>query len=170
VDPSQFHGPKDYLDAARDPAASVEDLRALAESQYVFVVIAVAEHPSAPIDVLEQLIPREPHTWNDVRMLDALAKNPRTPPAILAEIASLIPALLHRRDLDAFAVGLALFERGDTPRVVLEQLLADERTTTQFRKVVARDSTRDDILELLRRDRSERVRRAADRRTIDPSP
>ena len=46
VDASNFHGTKDYLDAARDPSASVEDLSALARSDYVFVAIAVGEHAS----------------------------------------------------------------------------------------------------------------------------
>ena len=163
LDATQFHGPKDYLDAARDPAASVEDLRALARSQYVFVVIAVAEHPATPPDLLAGLLPSEPISENDTRMLCALARNSNASSQLLSDIASMIPGLLHTRHMPAFEAGIALFERGDTPGVVLEQLLSDERTTTQFRKVVARDTERDDVLRFLRGDRSERVRRAAAR-------
>ena len=40
-------------------------------------------------------------------------------------------------------------------------MLGDKRTTAEFRRVVARDTTRADVIALLRDDRSERVRKSA---------
>ena len=84
----------------------------------------------------------------------------------LAQIAALIPPMLHARDAQrAFAAGVALFQRVDAPQSALESLLNDPSATTEFKKVVARETVRPEVLELLRVDRSERVRRAAERRS-----
>ena len=165
MDARQFHGPKDYLDAARDPAATPAELRELARSPYDFVWIAVAQHPSAPGDLLEELGSRGMSTENGTAMLLALAKHPNASTRLLEEIAESIPVLLHVRDLpSAFEVGVALSTRPDTPHEALAGLLTDSRATTEFRKVIARETTRHDVVELLRVDRSERVRRAIGRR------
>ena len=166
MDEERFHGPRDYLDAARRPVATGEDLRALASSVYDFVRLAVAEHEAAPPDVLAERMPIVVLTWNDQDMLLRLARNNSTPTEALVRIGALIPPMLHVRDAQqAFAAGVALFQRVDAPQGTLETLLADPSTTTEFRKVVARETVRSDVLQLLRADRSERVRRAAERRS-----
>src|SRR4051794_19978120 len=71
-----FHGPKDYLDLARSPGTTVDELRELAGSPYRFVVQAVAEHPRTPVEVLRSLIPDSPRTWNDYTLVMALARHP----------------------------------------------------------------------------------------------
>lgn len=161
-----FHGPRDYLEAAQDPNATADDLRLLARSVYVFVRIAVANHPATPDDVLGDLLPDPVESWNDQELLLALAKHQRTPLVPLTRIAEMLPELLHARDARvSFAAGVALFGRDDVPSQVLVRLLEDSRVTTQFRKVVARETTRQDIREVLMTDRSEHVRRAAERRS-----
>ena len=165
MDARRFHGPKDYVDAARDPATTPVELRELARAPYDFVHLAVAQHPSAPTDLLDQLLPSSPSTWNDTEMLLALATHPHSSSRLLTKIGNAIPELLHVRDRPlAFEVGIALSTRSDTPHQVLTDLLTSHRTTTEFRKVIARETTRDDVIRLLRDDPSERVRRAIERR------
>ena len=92
----RYHSPKDYLDAARDPAASPEELRFLASSVYDFVRLAVAEHPHAEADVLVALIPQHIESWNEQRLALALARHPNTPAHGLRVLAERLPAVLNR--------------------------------------------------------------------------
>lgn len=161
----EFHGPKDYLDLARSEAATSEELRQLASSPYSFVVQAVAEHPATPTEILAELLPASASTWNDTQLLLTLASHPGSTPDMLSRIAKAVPTGLHIRDLPlAFKAGIALFERADTPDEILIALLNDPRSTTEFRKVAARQTSHPEIIERLRVDRSERVRRAAFKR------
>jgi hypothetical protein len=167
VTDGEFHGPKDYLDLARSPDASASQLRELATSPYVFVRLAVAKHAATPSDVLSQLVPAESENFNDQEMLLALATHPRSPGELLGRIAQRIPAILHARDgQGGFGAGVALFKRDDTPEDVLFALIEHPEVTTEFRKVVARETQRESVLERLRADRSEKVRRAAQRGTL----
>jgi hypothetical protein len=159
-----FHGPKDYLDLARSPEAWPDQLRDLVRSPYPFVMEAVAGHPSTPVDALISLVPAEIRTWNDGAIVVALVRNPTTPVEVLCRIPELVlPRLAVRDDQKAFRAGVALAERHDTPDEVLRNMVDDPRATTEFRKVVARDTTRPRLREQLLLDRSERVRRAAAR-------
>lgn len=158
-----FHGPKDYLDAAKDPAATADDLHELAHSDYVFVDIAIASHRSTSPETLRHLLTKaDRDDWNGDELLRALASNPNTSPDVLALISERVPRLLHERDRQqGFAAGVAVSQRPDTPLGALVLLLNNPQTTTEFRKVVARETNRPDLLAILRGDRSERVRRAA---------
>lgn len=77
--------------------------------------------------------------------------------------ALVLPRLADRHDYKAFEAGVALAERPDTPEEVLAAMVTDKRATPEFRKVIARRTTHAPILELLKSDRSARVRRAAER-------
>jgi hypothetical protein len=158
-------GPKDFLDAARDPAMQTNQLDELADSPYSFVRTAVATHPNAGSPTLDRLVPSSAETYSDQELLRALASNPNAAAATLVRVADLLIGRLNggRDNHVAFEAGIALFGRTDTPLEILLRLLADETTSTEFRKVAARDSLRPDVLAVLRQDRSERVRRAADR-------
>lgn len=161
----EFHGPKDYLDLARSPEATPDRLRELARSPYNFVREAVAQHPAAPADALIAVLPIEITGWNDGATLVALVRNPNTPQAVLCSVPKLVlPRLAVRDDHRAFEAGVALAQRDDSPEDVLLAMVADARATTEFRKVIARETTHTRLLEELRSDRSERVRRAAARR------
>jgi hypothetical protein len=162
-------GPKDYLALARSPSATAEQLRWLARSPYSFVVEAVARNPATPGDVLEGLVPSDAASWNEQSLLLALAEHPAASLAVLTTIARQVPRLLHERDSQpGFSAGIALFRRSDVPEAVLLELLDDPDVTTEFRKVAARDAAQQGlVLDRLRRDPSERVRRAAERRQAD---
>ena len=164
----QPRGPKDYLDLAKSPSATEEQLRWLAGSTYSFVVAAVAQHAATPSDVLEQLVPSSAKSWNEQSLLLALAEHPASSSQVLASIARQVPRLLHERDAQpGFAAGIALFRRPDTSDELLLELLEDPDVTTEFRKVAARETVHDGIREKLLDDRSETVRRTAERRRAD---
>jgi len=158
-------GPKDFLDAARDPAMHTNQLDELADSPYSFVHTAVATHRNASSETLGRLVPSAADSYPQQELLRALASNPNSATVTLARVADLLMGRLNggRDNHGAFEAGIALFGRTDTPLEILLRLLADETTSTEFRKVAARDSVRPDVLAVLRQDRSERVRRAADR-------
>jgi hypothetical protein len=159
----QFHGPRDYLDLAESPTATAEELRWLAESQYSFVLEAVARHPSTPADALEQIFANEAAVGRD-EILAELAAHRFASAALLAAIAEQVPSGLHVRDNPSgFGAGIALFSNPNTPDDVLLGLLENPQVTTQFRKVAARETNHPVALERLRNDRSETVRRAAAR-------
>jgi hypothetical protein len=159
----EFHGPKNYLDAAKSESATSEELDRLARSPFVFVDIAVALHASTSSGTLAFLLTKaSPDDWNGDELLRAIACNPNTSPEVLSEVSERVPTLLHERDRQqGFAAGVALTQRPDTPLEALTSMLGDDQATMEFRKVVARDTTRADVIALLRSDRSERVRNAA---------
>lgn len=159
-----FHGPKDYLDLARSPEATSDELWELARSPYEFVVQAVAEHAATPPDVLATIVPTDLTTWNRAAILAGLVRNPNTTVDALADVPELVLSRLHDRDAQRpFEVGVALAERPDTPDELLIATVSDARGTTEFRKVIARQTTHPSLREYLRSDRSDRVRRAVDR-------
>ncbi|HVA73809.1 MAG TPA: hypothetical protein VNF71_04515 [Acidimicrobiales bacterium] len=162
-----FHSPKDYLDFVASEGVTPEHLRALAQCPYDFVVVQVAGHPLTPPDVLVALMPRELRTWNDSARLIALIRNPSMPPEELNSAPELILPRLHvRDDHKAFEAGVALSQRSGVHEDVLIRLVSDPRATTEFRKVLARDSSHHALRERLASDRSERVRRAAERSPV----
>jgi hypothetical protein len=156
-----FHGPKDYLDLARSPSATPDQLRDLAKSPYRFVLEAVAAHASTPSDVLANLM-KEAADRRNSQLLFALVENPTTPQEILGTAAELVLTGLHIRDDHwSFRAGIELTRRDDTPNELLFGMLDDPRATTEFRKVVARETSREILRERLQEDRSERVRKGA---------
>jgi hypothetical protein len=145
-------------------------MRALASSTYSFVLEAVAGHLATPAEVLTQLVPSEIHTSGDGARLIALIRNPNTPESALRRVPALIlPRLSVRDDHYGFVGGVALAKRPDTSEEALVELISDSRATTQFRKVVARQTTHAGLRQLLESDRSEQVRRAA-RKPRPPAP
>jgi hypothetical protein len=122
-----FRGPKDYLDLARSPDATPDELRTLAQSEYPFVRLAVAEHPATPTDALDAIVPDTAEAWREQDTLLALARHPAASNRVLTALAALVLALLHERDIQlAFAAGVALYEREDTPGDVLLGLLTTQ--------------------------------------------
>jgi hypothetical protein len=164
--PKGPRGPKDYLELAMSEAATEEQLRWLAGSEYSFVVLAVAQHPATPVDALDRLVPADAKSSNDQSLLLALAEHPASSLAVLTSTAKQVPRLLHERDSqDGFAAGIALFRRSDVPEELLIELLDHPDVTTEFRKVAARETQLERVLDRLRHDPSERVRRAAERKS-----
>lgn len=167
----RYHTPKEYLDAARSPETSPEELRELATSPYDFVAVAVAQHPNTEPDVLAALLPVTITSWNEQALAAAIAQHPRTPvDALEMLVERLAPVLDNGREHQmGFKAGVLLCCNPQTPFQSIATLLRSERIAMQFRKVVARETRRRDVLELLLNDRSEIVRQMAQKsiKTLD---
>jgi hypothetical protein len=159
----QYSGPQEQLIAAKAPEASPSELRILAASQYNFVQTAVAQHPNTEPEVLAQLTPSSLQTGPDQYLAAALAHNKRTPvEALLVLIRLVVPYLDNQRGhQECFEIGVALCCNPYIPVEALTTLLAQDYSAMQFRKVVARETRRHDILNLLKTDKSETVRNQA---------
>lgn len=164
---NNFHGPKDYLDAAKNPDATAEQLHDLAQTRWSFVDLAIASHETATPETLRHLLAKADfNAYSGSELLLAIASNPSAPADVLILVSEHVPELLHKRDRqNAFAAGVALSLRQDTPLDALAELLTHDQVTTEFRKVVARETNRPDVLTILAADQSERVRNAARRNT-----
>ena len=95
-----------------------------------------------------------------------LAGNPQTRSEDLGHCARLLGGHLTggRGETNAFRAGVALACSPSTPFDEILNLLAHPTTCMNFRKVVARESSRPDVLTKLAEDRSARVRAVAQRR------
>ena len=162
----KYHSPKDYLDAARSPATSPEELRVLRHSIYDFVITAVAWNPNTEADVLHTLVAEDINSWDEQDRAYAIAQHPHATTETLALLAERLIPLLNRgrnRTL-ALQAGLALCANPKTPWSAIHSICNDHRVSTDFRKRLARATQRRDILELLGADRSDVVRHHAHQR------
>ena len=158
--------PKAALDAALHPDTLPAELRLLARSPWPFVQAAVARHPNTEPDVLLRLTPQSlggPYTSLDLAV--ALAANLWTPAEALSQLATLAIPLLnnHRHYQGVFELGVKLCRHPATSFEAIQRLLTATTATTRFRKVVARETRRNDVVTFLLNDRSERVREIARR-------
>jgi hypothetical protein len=88
VERPELHGPKDYLDAAKSPDATVDELDSLARSPYLFVDIAVAPHATTSPSTLEFLLTKtSPDDWNGDALLHASASNPNSAADVLSSVS-----------------------------------------------------------------------------------
>jgi hypothetical protein len=162
----KYHSPKDYLDAARSSETSPTELRVLAQSVYDFVVTAVAWNPNTEADVLTKLVPQHIESWDEQDRARAIAQHPHTPEETLGLLAERLLPILNkgRGHTLGLQAGVALCENPKTPWSAILAIFQDHRVSTDFRKLVVRETQRDDLLELLLNDRSEVIRRRARQR------
>ena len=156
----KYHSPKEFLDAAKSLDTSLDELRELAQAPYVFVQTAVANHPKADSELLLALMPQKLETWHEQERATILAQHPNTTVEILESLAGMLDSLLDngREHHLAFKVGVLLCCNSRTPINAIIPLLSPEQSSMQFRKVVARETHRKELLEVLTLDRSEKVR------------
>jgi hypothetical protein len=159
----KYYGPKEQLDAARSPGTSRDELSVLAESQHSFVREAVADHPNTDPSVLAELVPINMQSAPDQYIASAIARNANAPSVALARLAAgVLPFLDNGREHHKhFEVGVAVCCNANTPKDAIIKLLDYQRTSATFRKVVARETKREDVVRLLLLDRSENVRKEA---------
>lgn len=160
---SRYADPKHCLNAARSLATSAEELASLARSDMDFVRNAVAGNPSASVDTLRSLAPTPITSWSDQEIALSLACNPLSPVDLLVRLLqSLAPLLNGGRDgRVAFDAARILCANPVVPLEHISALFSAPGVATRFRKVLARDSTRADVVALLLTDRSAVVRRRA---------
>lgn len=160
---SKYHTPKDYLDVASSPGTPPAELRGLARAPYDFVLTAVASNSNTEPDVLASLVPEKIESWNEQELAAAIAQHPSTPADALSTLAKrLVPVLDNGRGHQVgFKAGVLLCSNPQTPIEAIETMLKPGSVAVQFRKVVARETHRKDVLKILSGDRSEIVRRRA---------
>ncbi len=159
----KYHSPKDYLNAANSPNTSSAELRELAKAPYDFVATAVARNPNTESDILASLIPMHVETWNEQERAAAVAQHPNTPVETLSLLAKALEPLLDngRGHQMGFQAGVQLCCNPKTPIETISILLQPKHVSMQFRKVVAREARRRDVLQILLSDPSETVRKRA---------
>jgi hypothetical protein len=147
----RYHGPRDYLDAAESADTPVDELTRLASSDYLFVRLAVAKNPRTPPSSLACVLPAVFESYGEQEIAESVAKRPDTPPSVLERLAGGLRAHLHagRENRGAFGAAVALCTNEATPFEALRGLLSPEVSKPQFRKVVARETRRRDVLALL---------------------
>jgi hypothetical protein len=159
----RYHSPKDYLDAANSPETPSAELRELAKVPYDFVVTAVARNPNTEPDILASLVPTHIETWNEQERAAAVAQHFNTPVETLNLLAKALEPLLDngRGHQMGFQAGMLLCCNPKTPIETISALLQPGCVSMQFRKVVAREARRRDVLRILLSDPSETVRKRA---------
>jgi hypothetical protein len=154
---------EEQLAAARSNATMPDILDILAEIPNEAILIAVAENPATSPLTLAGLVPTRLNSQKDRDMAFALAQNSHTPDHALAKLAAQV-AQLHASGQDQdiwLMVGVALCCNPNTPFEQVAELLAPNRDTEEFRRIVAQETRRNDVLKLLQNDRSAKVRRQA---------
>lgn len=159
----KYHSPKEYQDAANSALTSVSELAYLAKSEYNFVRLAVANNPNVTAEILDSLVPLNFDSWNEQEISAALTGNLKTSSQTLEKLAQgLEPFLNSGRNNDmAFIAGVNLFNHPNASTDSLKEVLSSDKVSALFRRKIARESKRKDVLDLLLKDRSEAVRKRA---------
>lgn len=171
----KFHGPKDYLDAARSLETTPDELDDLSNSEFGFVRKAVAANPRTRVKTLLKMIPEEipkggdDDAWRIQELALEIARNPNLTVELLTVLAQkFMPALDKVRTHHlAFHAGVFFCSDPRVPFSVIESIVNPERSTKWFRRVVARETKRKDVLELLAQDSSVKVTKKAQERLLE---
>ncbi|HVE58559.1 MAG TPA: hypothetical protein VNB22_17125 [Pyrinomonadaceae bacterium] len=159
----KYHSPKEYQDAAKSASTPVSELAYLAKSEYNFVRLAVANNPNVTEEILDSLIPSNFDSWNEQEISAALTGNLTASSQTLKKLAQgLEPFLNSGRNNDmAFIAGVNLFNHPNASIESLKDVLMFDKVSVLFRRKIARETKRKDVLDLLLKDPSEAVRKRA---------
>jgi hypothetical protein len=165
----KYLSPKEYLDAAKSELTPVSELAYLANSEYNFVKLAVAENPNTTEEILSSLVPGTLESWNEQEIAASLTQNSKTGSETLRILAEkLTPVLNGGRNNDmAFKAGVSLCCNPKTPIDAIQSVLVCDKVSTLFRRKAARETSREDVLKLLLNDKSEAVRKRVSK-NIEP--
>jgi hypothetical protein len=169
----EFHSPADYLKLAKSPDTSTAQLRELATVPWSFVLAAAAQNPRTEPEVLASLLPDHLEDPRERDIARALAGNSRTPEATLRLLAERLTPFLdrerHHGQEYEYRAAVLLCCNPSAPSDALAQLLTWSCTARTFRAIVAKTTRRPDVLDILAADRSETVRKIAQKARLDLS-
>lgn len=159
----KYHSPKEYQDAAKSELTSVSELAYLAKSEYNFVRLAAANNPNITEEILDSLIPLNFDSWNEQEISAALTGNLKTSSQTLKKLAQSLTSYLNsgRNNDMAFIAGVNLFNHPNASIDSLKEVLSSGKISVLFRRKIARETKRKDVLDLLLKDKSEAVRKRA---------
>ncbi len=109
---NKYNTPKDYLDAAKNPAATPSELGVLAKADYAFVKLAVIAHPNVTPNILGACAPANLQSAAEKELAAALAKHPKTPREVLQKLTAQI--IKHPFQDDLFEAALAICSHANT--------------------------------------------------------
>lgn len=160
----KYKGPKERVDAAMSFLTSPEELRHLAFSEYIFVQVEVAANVNTPSDALLSMVPGNLEAENDIQLAVGLLRNPQLPGKVsellINKISAIISSILPR-DFYSIMMIERLFENTSIPINPLLELLNSDSFPKHLKGRIARVETRDEVLEALQKDISEKVRARA---------
>jgi hypothetical protein len=164
---TRYHSPREYLEEARSFDTSSARLNVLAKTQWEFVRAAVAANPNTSVQTLVGLLPTGMNAIDQPIAVE-IARRPDAPPELLRQLATRFGQIVNLagRSMNS-ELGLALISNPGTPMDVIEALLDPKRSTAHFRLVLARKTPRGDVLERLKKDVGENVRRVAEKRVAE---
>lgn len=157
---------------ARIAATNASDtaaLKILAQHWFVYVRVAVALNPASAPEVLTMLIPAELVSDDDYQIVGALLQNPNVTEELCAQVAAGVrPAANQISPRDSFARECLklLFSHPSLRIEVAVELLTVLPDHT--RGMICTTTRRKDILELLAKDRSGRIRSCAEKKLSLP--
>jgi hypothetical protein len=174
----KYDGPKDMLDAARSSATLADELTNLANSEYVFVRVAVAENPNTPIQALSRLVPDKlccNIKWKDNqkrwinnndewRVVLGLLNNPNLPCELFLKISEILKPVLSEispRDYYPIEVIKTLASSISATSEAVLWLSDVSEVPRHIRSRIANPDSIDNLLKRLAIDSSERVRKRA---------
>ncbi len=174
----KYHGPKDMLNAARSSVTSPEELANLADSEYVFVRVAVSENPNTAIQTLSRLIPdklRNEINWKadekgwitnkeKWEVVCGLLRNPNLPHDFFLKISKILKPVLSEissRDYYPIEVVKTLARSCSAPQEAALILSDASIVPKHIRRRIANPNSIEVLLKQLTTDPSERVRKRA---------
>jgi|KBSSwiStaDraftv2_1062776.scaffolds.fasta_scaffold40760_6 hypothetical protein len=166
VETRKYHSPKDYLDAAKSSETSLEELSFLATSEYDFVRLAVVANASVTSAILRIALPAKLDTWNSQNIASGIGCNAKTPRDTMKQIAERLKPYLKdgRGNEMAARAALSFCNNPSAPLEILMLVAGSRETAVGIRKKIASNSLRRDVVEAMRLDISEAVRKRAENR------
>ncbi len=158
-----YHTPKDLLDSAQSEETPSEELDYILSKEYSFLKVAVAKNRNTSPITLKGLIPSIMESYRNQEIALAMAENPNVTNDILELLLhKIIPVLDNGRGHQiGFEAGIKVCNNSKLSIEPVMRAMQNSLVSMQFRKVLARETSRLDILNLLCCDKSEKVRKRA---------
>lgn len=160
----EYRGPKERLEAANSLKTTPEELAQLANSEYGFVLAAVAANPNTPPDALEKMVPPNLFKQSACEVVLGLLRNQNLPSGLFLQIEMMIELAAPKISPRAFyenEIIKNLASSSKAPLAAILPLANDSLMPRHIRSRIANSETRSELLQLLMHDPSERISKMA---------
>jgi len=145
---NKYNSPKDYLDAAKNPATTASELGVLAKADYAFVKLAVIAHPNVTPNILSTCAPANLQSAAEKELAAALAKHPKTRRDVLQKLTAQI--IKQPFDDHVFEAALALCCNPNAHYQNIHDIVWSPQANSKFRNELWKRCERDDVRALLK--------------------